>query len=369
MLRWTLKNLIAEPLHLVASATAIAGAFALVLFFEAVFAGESKQIVAYIQHSDADVWVMQKGVSNMHMATSFVWDWKADRIAQVKGVKKVTPILYLNTVMQAGNRNWFSFIVGLEKDNPRAGPWQMVQGKAVPAGGEAIVPAVLANLTGLQLGDEVYIAARPFTVAGLSKDTFSMANSVTFVTLSDLADIMSTFGSMSYFLVDAEPGIDPASLAERIKKEVAKINAIPIERFIDNDWAVAMQMGLEIISLMTIIGGALAILLTGFTVYASTARKERELAVMKALGVRNRAIYASVMIQAAWLALLGFIVAAALVFLAVPVTASFVPQVTLHVTPAALFRVGIVALFVALLSSSLTARKVLSVDPMSAFRS
>jgi putative ABC transport system permease protein len=105
MLRWTLKNLIAEPLHLVASAIAIAGAFAMVLFFDAVFAGESKQIVAYIQHIDADVWVMQKGVSNMHMATSFVWDWKADRIEQVEGVKKVTPILYLNTVMQAGNRN------------------------------------------------------------------------------------------------------------------------------------------------------------------------------------------------------------------------------------------------------------------------
>jgi putative ABC transport system permease protein len=244
----------------------------------------------------------------------------------------------------------------------------MVAGKAVPADGEAIVPAVLANLTGLQLGDEVYIAARPFRVVGLSKDTFSMANSVTFVTLSNLADIMSTFGSMSYFLVDAEPGIDPASLAARIRSEVDKVNAVPKQRFIDNDWSVAIQMGLEIIELMTVIGGALAVLLTGFTVYVSTARKEREIAVMKALGVRSRAIYTSVMIQAAWLALLGFMLAAVLVFLAIPITASFVPQVTLHVTTEALVRVGIVALFVALLSLTLTARKVLSVDPMTAFR-
>lgn len=93
MLRWTIRTLLAAPLQLAASIGAIAGAFTLVLFFEAVFAGESEQIVSYIRSKDADVWVMQKGVSNMHMATSFVSDWKADRIAAMEGVEKVTSIL------------------------------------------------------------------------------------------------------------------------------------------------------------------------------------------------------------------------------------------------------------------------------------
>lgn len=82
MLRWAWKSLIIEPWYLLTSVSAIGGAFALVLFFEAVFAGESRQIVAYVRHSNADVWVMQRGVSNMHMATSFIWDWKADSIAR-----------------------------------------------------------------------------------------------------------------------------------------------------------------------------------------------------------------------------------------------------------------------------------------------
>lgn len=367
MLRWTLRSFMMEPLHFLASVSAVAGAFALALFFEAVFAGESKQIVAYLRHSDADVWVMQKGVSNMHMATSFVWDWKADQVKDIEGVHKVTPILYLNTVMRAGDRNWFSFIVGLEEDNARAGPWRVAQGKTVPGPGEAIVPSVLARLTGLELGDHIAIAGRHFAVSGLSDGTFSMANSITFVTMSDLSDIMSTIGSMSYFLVDAAPGVDSLNLATSIRNEVDKVNALPTQRFVENDWEVAMQMGLEIIGLMTLIGGALAILLTGFAVHSSIARKERELAIMKALGVGNRAIYASVMMQAGCVALLGFTLAVSLVFLAIPITASWVPQVTLLVTAEALLRVGYTALFVALLASILPVRKVVRVDPMIAF--
>jgi putative ABC transport system permease protein len=368
VLRWTWNSLIAEPWHLLASVGAIGGAFALVLFFEAVFAGESRQIVAYARHADADVWVMQRGVSNMHMATSFVSDWKADRIARIEGVSKVTPILYLNTVMRAGSGNWFSFIVGLDPADPRAGPWSVTQGKRLPVSGEALVPAVLVRLAGLSLGDSISIAGQRFVVAGLTEGTFSMANSITFVTLQDLAEVMSTFGTMSYFLVDAAPGVDAARLAERIERDVEKVNAVPNEEFIRNDWAVAMQMGVEIISLMTVIGGALAVLLTGFAVYSSAARRERELAVMKALGFRNRAIYASVMAQAGAMAVLGFLLATSLVFIATPLTAHFVPQVTLQVSPDALLRVFVATLVVALLACVIPVRRVVRVDPLSAFR-
>lgn len=368
MLHWTWKSLLAESWHSLASIAAIGGAFALVIFFEAVFAGESKQIVAYLRHSNPKLWVMQKGVSNMHMATSFIADWKADQIERLEGVSKVTPILYLNTVMRAGDRNWFSFVVGLDSEDPRAGPWAISKGKRMPEPGEALVPAVLARLGGLDLGDAISIGGRRLVISGFTADTFSMANSVTFVTMRDLAEIMSSFGTMSYFLVDAESHLAAETLAERIKDEIEKVNALPNEEFIRNDWAVAMQMGLEIIAVMTVIGGALAMLLTGFAIYSSTSRKERELAVMKALGFRNWTIYASVMVQASTIALLGLSLAVGLVLVATPLTAHLVPQVTLHVTPEALLRVFLTALVVALLACAVPVRRVVRVDPLSAFQ-
>jgi hypothetical protein len=102
MLNWSLKTILAEPMRLIVSALAVAFSFILVIFFSAVFEGESDQMVAYLKKMEADVWVMQKGVSNMHMASSMVWDWKADKVAKVPGVLEVSAILYLNGPVKIG---------------------------------------------------------------------------------------------------------------------------------------------------------------------------------------------------------------------------------------------------------------------------
>ncbi|HEX9625575.1 MAG TPA: hypothetical protein VGA00_01400 [Acidiferrobacterales bacterium] len=91
MWRWTWKSLLDEPLGLLGSAAGVASAFVLVIFFEGLFAGESGQIVSYLRHAGADVWVAQPGVSNMHMASSFVPDWKQAQIERIPGVRRVTP--------------------------------------------------------------------------------------------------------------------------------------------------------------------------------------------------------------------------------------------------------------------------------------
>jgi putative ABC transport system permease protein len=368
VLNWTIRELFSAPQQLFASVAAVAGAFALVLFFEGIFAGESDQIVALIERTDGDVWVMQKGVGNMHMATSFVSDWKIDAVADVEGVEKVTPILYLNSAIEAGGRNWFSFVVGLEPGDGRAGPWQHAGGAKLPEAGTAIVPDIFASDAGLSIGDTVRIAGRDFAVGGFSSETFSMANSITFVSIDDLADTMSSIGSISYMMVDAAPGVDPKDLAQRIMDEVEKVNALTREEFAARDYSIAVQMGLEIVWMMTVIGGVLAVLLTGFIVYSHISERERELAVMKALGVRNRSIYASTMLQALAIGTFAFTLAAGLMFVAVPLTGWLMPKVSLAMTGEALIRTGTTALVVSLVASVIPVRRVLAVDPVTAFQ-
>lgn len=368
MWKWAFREFLHAPQQLLASVAAVAGAFALVLFFEGIFAGESEQIVALIDKTEADVWVMQKGVGNMHMTNSFVSDWKIDAVAEVEGVRKVTPILYLNSVIGAAGRNWFSFVVGLEPGDTRAGPWEMAQGAPSPGPGEAVVPDIFASDAGLKIGDTVNIAGRDFTVSGFSTDTFSMANSITFVALDDLADTMSSIGSVSYLLVDAVPGTDAAVLAARITEEVEKVNALPRAEFIRRDFSLAVQMGLEIVWMMTLIGGAMAVLLTGFIVYSHVSERERELAVMKALGVRDRAIWGSILAQALAIGVLAFALAVGVMLLAIPLTAQLMPKVSLALTGAALLRTGSTAVLVSLLAAIVPVWRVLAVDPVTAFQ-
>jgi len=367
MWRWTFKKLMVAPLALVASIAAAGSAFSLVMFFEAVFAGEAEQIVAYVNHADADVWVMQRGVSNMHMATSYLSDWKATQIGDVPGVASVDAILYLNTVVEAGPKEWFSYVVGLDVPSGSAGPWAMTAGKEQPAVGEAVVPDVLARMSNVGLGDTIRITDRDFEIVGLSAGTFSIANPVFFITRTDLEDIMTSLDIVSYVLVKAEPGVDLQTLSEKIEREVEKVHAVPAAQFVINDKQMALQMGVQTIALMTVIGGALAVLLVAFTIYSQVTRQRRELAVAKALGATNLALYMSVMIQAIVITLASIAFAALLTLAAMPLTSAFAPQVTLLLTPFSVLRVGLVGVVVALVASLIPARQIARVDPLSAF--
>jgi len=366
-MRWALKSLFSQRGSLIGSALGIASAFILVIFFDAVWRGESEQIVAYPNNIKPDVWVMQSGVRNMHMAMSFVWDWKADKIEQMPEVKRVTPILYLNSVIVAGETEMFAFIVGLLPDAERAGPWAMSAGRLIEKPREAVIPDVLSSLTGVNIGDQLRITDKLFTVVGLSSGTYSSANAVLFVPFADLQDILSSFGTYSYLLVDAEEGIDGRALAEKIRRDVNKVNALPHEEFIKNDFAMAKQMGVEIIVMMTAICSVLAALIVGFTAYSLVMRKRREIAIIKALGVNNRAIFYSVVLQSGLVTLLGFLFSAAFALVVIPVIPVLVPQLILMVSVSALLQLGVIAIVVAILGALIPTYMVLRLDPATAF--
>ncbi len=367
MLHWAMKSLWAQKATLAAGSGGVAAAFALVLLLDAVFAGESKQIVAYIHNTHPDVWVMQRGVSNMHMATSFVWDWKAERIAALPEVERATPILYLNTVIQAGTRNWFAYVVGVRPGERRAGPWSIAVGKGTTGPEEIVLPEVLARVAGLSLGDTASIANKRFHIVGLSRQTFSMANSIAFVDFDDLADLLSARGTVSYILVDAKPGHDPQALAAKITRSVEQVSALPQQVFRDNDFNMAMKMGVEIILIMTVIGTALAVLIVAFTAYSMTDARRRELALIKALGVPNRAVYSAVVMQTLTLTGLSYVMVIAAGAILLPGLERLVPQLTLEVTPSALLRVAAIAVGGAALAALIPAYQVARVDPVSAF--
>ena len=140
MLRWMIKSLFLEPLTLIVAITSAASAFLLIIMFEGIFAGESEQIVAYVRNVKADVWVMQRGVSNMHMATSYLPDWKVRQVSELPGVAGVPG-------------------PGSRRGEPRAARraparrrTRGARGRAGPARWNRGVPAGIEDGTGLWIG-------------------------------------------------------------------------------------------------------------------------------------------------------------------------------------------------------------------------
>lgn len=365
--RWTLEALLRAPARSVGSISAVAAAFALVIVFRAVWQGETRQLAVYLERAGADVWVMQAHVSNMHMASSYISDGKRYEIAQLEGVRSVAAILYLNTMVEAGGRQWFSYVVGVEEPDQPGGPWALAEGKGTVAPGEAVIPATLSRLTGTGIGGEIRIANHLFKVVGLSDGTFSVTNPITFVPAADLADILSLRGYDSYLLVRGDPGVAPEDLAALIREEIDGVAALTTAELVESDVQLARQMGTEVIALMTTMSAALATLLVGFALFIHTSHHRRELVILKTVGFSNRHIYGSVLIQAVVLTSLAFACAVGVAGTLAIVGPRLAPILSLSITAGALVEVGIAGLAVALAATLMLARRIARVDPMSAF--
>ena len=367
MIRWALRTLFDQPSSLVASITGVGFAFVLALFLEAIYAGEASQMVAYPANAGADVWVMQDGVANMHMASSLIGRAAIEQVRKVPGVEDVTPILYLNTFLRASGRNWFTYVVGIDRDAPRGGPWSLLEGRAPERVGEVVLSDVLAEQARLKLGDIVSLRGRDLVVVGLSRGTWSMANTVTWVSYAELADILAAPRGVSYLLVKAKGGTAPGQLAADLIEQVDGINAVPRDTFIDNDREMAMQMGGMVIRMMMLIGSTIGGLIIAFTVYSAASRRARELAMIKALGARSSRLYGSILLQTGVIAVLGYALALVLVLVGGPTIHEIVPAVTLRFSNTSILRLGVIAFVVAMVASLPPARRVAREDPVSVF--
>jgi putative ABC transport system permease protein len=213
----------------------------------------------------------------------------------------------------------------------------------------------------------VTVLDRELRVAGLTEGTFSMANSVTFVALRDLERMMDVASAYSYLLVRAQPGTTPEALARRIRAEVEDVSALPGEEFIRNDRRMAVQMGVEVIWIMSLVSGLVAALIVAFSCYSQIVHMRRELAVTKSLGFPPRDLLAAALLQAAAVSLLGFAGSLALGFGLLPRVSALAPQLSLVVLPGHYAPIALGAVVVTLAAALLPAWAIARVDPMTVF--
>jgi len=368
MFSWALRTLWRDRLYVLAAAAGVAAALLVVVLVEGMFVGESRQITAYPEDLAADIWIAQEGVANMHMATSFIDAGKATQIERLPGVAQTTSLLYINGFVSDGEREWFAYIVGVLPDQPQAGPAQPVTGKRLPGPTEVVLPQVLAGKLGVGLGDSVQVAGDALTVVGITEGYFSMANTIAFVHFSWLEDRLDTFNTVSYTTVTAAPGVDPAALAARIRAEVDGIEVTLNQRFIANDRRIGLQMGGELIAVMSLVSALVAALVVAWCVMVLVVRYQQELAIARAVGARSHQLVLAVCLQVLLLASGGYALSVLLALALEPAMTRWVPDVAVAMTRDSFLRNGIVTALVALAAALVPIWRVLRVDPMEVFK-
>lgn len=212
--------------------------------------------------------------------------------------------------------------------------------------------AVVDETTGLEIGDEFQLGGSSFSVVGLTTDTTLLAGQpAIFVRIFDARSVMFE-GSPVTMAVLVEPGTstDVAGTVVLSADDVAEDLLGPLESAVSS------------IDLIRILLWIVAAIIIGAVVYLSALERQRDFAVLLAVGGRSRQLAGSLAIQAVFVALLAVGTAAALQAVVAPVF-----PLKVRVPASSLWQLPTVAIVVALLAASAAMRRVRKTDPAAAF--
>jgi len=340
-----------------------AAALLLVLAIGALFDGAIRQITRYIDVQPAQVFVAQRGVRNLHMASSSIPVSAVEEIGSLPGVRSVAPILFAQDGLEAGDGRRLAYVIGYEPG--RAGGSAEVETGTEPGPGEIALDTATAASLGVGVGDPVEALGASWRVSGLVADLSNLANGTAFVRLSDFAAPRGLSGTASYLLV--RTGRDPASVAANI--EIATgLEATTREAFSASERDLVSDMSGDFLRIVTGSAWLVGFAVVALTLYAATRSRLREIGVMKALGAGRGALSRVVLAQAAWSVAAALVVATALTLALGSLLARTSSAVTLALEPSALIRVAAISVVIGAAASIAPLIKVSRVDPASVFR-
>jgi putative ABC transport system permease protein len=367
-LRLARHNLAANRGRLAASAGGIALAFTLVLALDAVLLGVTNQLTRYIDDSGADVFVAQSGVRNLHMVVSALPADAATRVAAVDGVDEVSPLLYVTGTVSASGDDAVAYIFGIPDGETLGGPTKLAAGTKELGPDEAIVDQHAAQRLGVGLGDQVIILGRSFRVAGLSRGTSNLVNSIAFIRLEDFATARDVGPVISYVLVRVDRNADAAAVAARIERLVPDTTAMSRGAFAGEERRLVMDMSGDVIVTMDVIGFVVGLTVVALTVYIATLSRRQEFGILKALGASNQFISFVVVDAAAISVALGLLAAitfTGLLALVVPLTGA---DLALAIGLDSIGKVLLFGAVIALVAALLPIRQIAGLDPATVFR-
>lgn len=347
------------------AAGGVAAALLLVLLLQGIFDGAMHQVTAYLRANPADVVVSQRDVRTMHMSASALDPATVAEVRDVDGVAWAEAIRYTTTFLVAGGDQQLSYVIGYDTATGRGGPQHLTEGRP-PRSGEIVVEGVAADRLGLHVGSRVSVFGDDLRVSGLFRGGTTIANSIAFVTTEDFAARRGP--AVAYVLAGAAPGVSSGELQRRVAAALPDLTVQTRGEFARQEAALVRDMSADLMRIMSLVGLLIALAVIGLTLFTLTLAKLREHAIVRALGGRTRRLAGIVLTQAAWSVVVAVGVAVVLAIALGHLVERVDPAISIAILPASIVRVALGAVVVGALGAIVPLRRVVSVDPASAFR-
>jgi putative ABC transport system permease protein len=342
LILFTFRDLVYRKTRFIVVTLLAAVVFALLFVMIGLVEQFNAEPVETMDAIGADAWVIPEGIAGPFTALSAA---PAQAIDAVEAETKSAVVVSRSNLLDDGEPvdvMLFGHEVG------GLGSPQTVEGRAATASGELVAD----RTAGLEVGQQVNLSGMDFTVVGETENITMLAGTpMVFVTLADAQDLVfRSTDVIGAVLVDGEVGAIPPGAKVLTAAEVATDALRPLDGAISS------------IDLVRLLLWVVAAVIIGAVVYLSALERQRDFAVLKAVGAPNSALLGSLGVQAVLVSLAAVAIASILQMLLVPVF-----PLPVRVPARAFWQVPVLAVVMALVAGGVGMRKVLRSDPAQAF--
>jgi putative ABC transport system permease protein len=270
------------------SVLAVGMEVAMVMVLVGMANGTLGDIADRLQNVGADVLFQPPDASLLLGATSAVMPVKfADLIGQVEGVRYVAPVLNWHVSEIRGESRAVNLWAVDQDAFPRiSGGFAIVQGHTLRDADDLVMDTVLANATGMKVGDTLPMLNRQFRIAGICR---SGAGGRLYARLADIQDAIGTPGKASFFLVKGVDSRDADNLTERLQERFKGYKITPMAQVskVMQDNVVGLKQFKEALTSMAVVISFMVVLLA---MYTTIIERTREIGILRAMGASQRTV-------------------------------------------------------------------------------
>lgn len=318
IIKLAIRNLFHDRARFLVTLVGILFAVLLVAVQLGMFFGARQMITAMVEHAKGDIWITAYGAESIEQSLPLTGRERFTALS-APGVEAVTPLVVsFAEWRKPDSGSAHVVVVGFSKDEESLVPWNIVEGKALPASPDGvIVDRTYANALGISgVGSAAEVEGQRVRVEGLSSGIRSFTTSPYVFTSLAKAHALTGLPAeqANFYLVKLAPGANAEAVKRELKSRLHNVFVFTKEEFRQQNikyWLFGTGAG------AALLGGALLGLIVGTvivaqTLYSSTKDHLSEFATLRALGSSAIYIHKVILTQAVVSAILGYSLGAAL---------------------------------------------------------
>jgi putative ABC transport system permease protein len=326
------RNLFHDKVRLAVTLTGIVFAVVLVCIQIGLFLGFSDTTSSVIDHSNADLWMMSKGVRYLEEASRFS-ERKLYQVLTTPGVASAhKEIVELSDWKRPDGGQEVVEVIGFDPNTSVGGPWNVVEGQIsdLKIPDAVMIDRLYARKLGVEhIGQICEIHDHRARVVGFTRGIRTFTTAATAFTTFKNAQTYESIGEDQtlYILIRTVPGADVQEVKRQLMERVKDVDVWTRQEFARRTtfyWMFSTGAGVSVL-IAAVLGLLVGIVVVAQTIYAATVDHIREFGTLKAMGASNGYIYRIILEQATISAVIGYVLGILLTFAAVRITGEGAP--------------------------------------------